>query len=441
MEFWLDIAAIAALVLLIVCMTRKNPVAFFPIGSVLLVLVWGGISVAYLETGTYAPELMLETHRTGATFRFVLAIALFVLAYWAVFRALLNRKWMSRLDGESARLRSAARLALPMILTALAATLLLAIFVPRETIDSRSQYLLNNPNFLRDKLLAYLPLVTLILGMGCGLARTVRTRSLGYATALLILVVLYLFGNKFSEITEAFFLFCIPLVAMIHAYPMDRSVFGLNQRRQILVAGCALLVLVSMGILRQSNHLQSTYADSNGMQYLFQRIFIAQGGIYWYTDNEIIHEPSQPRLTEFIQFVRDEKYFKNSSLMYLMSQAIGYDPTRKIFTIDNSLFTGAFPSIFFIVGGRYGPFFLCPLTGAIVAAVTAYSLRKMLQGQLLLAILAFSVFVPVQSFASGAEFTGFFTLGMAAKLFLLLTAETYLLSRSMLGGDQPEEVL
>lgn len=441
MELWLDIAAIAGLVLLIARMIWKNPVAFFPIGSILLVQIWESISVAYLETGTYTPELLLETHRTGATFRFVFAIALFVLAYWATFRALLNRNWKSRLNAQSAKLNSATRLALPMILAALAATLLLAVFVPREAVDLRSRYLHDHPNFLRDELLAYLPTVTLILGLGCGLARTARARILGYTTMLLILTVLYLFGNKFSEITESFFLFCIPLVACIHFYPMDRKVFGMSLRRQMLFAGCAVLALVTMGVLRQINQAQLASSDTQGEEYLMQRVFIAQGGIYWFTDNQIVHGASQPRLAEFLQFVRDENYSKNSSLMYLMSLAIGYDLTWKIFTINNSLFTGAFPSIFFIIGGRYGPFFLCPLVGVIVGAITAYSLRKMLQGQLLLAVLAFSIFAPVQGFASSAEFTGFLSWGFATKLFLLLTAEAYLFSRAMIVGGQPEEAM
>ncbi len=422
-------------------MAWKSTHAFFPLGSILIVLVWQGISVAYLEVGAYSPELMVETHRSGATFRYVIAICNFILAYWITMRFIVSPAWLGRMDRFEERMVQAARWALPLILASLAAVLLLLLKAPREAVDSRSQYLMLNPDLLRDTLLTYQPLTTLVLGIGTGLARNEKVRTVGICTFIAMIVTMYVYGNKFSEIAETLFYFCTPLAALMRFYPMDRRILGMNLRRQALVIGTIFCFAVTSGIIRQANYLSTTGADAQGSQYLMERVFILQGGIFWSTDNDAIHGKYQPGLREFATFVRDVDYHQDSSLMYLMSRAIGYDLTYKIFTIDNSLFTGAFPAIFYVIGGRYGPFYLCLVIGAGIALITGYCIRKLLSGQVALAIVAFSVFLPIQSLASGAEFTPLLSKGLAAKLVILVVLEAYEMHKRAVKAESPKEAV
>ncbi|MGA2539152.1 MAG: DUF6418 domain-containing protein [Terracidiphilus sp.] len=427
MPLWLNAGLVGIFALLVWRMAKDNACALMPIASISLVLAWQGISIAYLESGVYSPELMLTSHPTGGTARYVGAIVSFLGVYWIVFRTMVSRRWLAQCSCPPERMERAARLALPIILLTLAATFVLLCYAPREAIDSRSKFLLENPVLMRDRLLDYQPYLALILGFATGITQRAGTRALGYSTLLLMLLVLYLYGNKFSGITETFFLFSMPFVALLKMYPVDRRVWGVTARRQGLLVTAALLIAVTEGQVREIKYLQSTGGEGG---YLLERVFILQGGIWWITDDQAVNGVYQPGLREFAEFVRGEHYFQDSSLMYLMTRAIGYDLTYKIFMFDDSLFTGTFPAIFYEIGGRGGPVLFSALTGLIVAVAAGYATRKILRGQALLALLACGIFLPLDNLASAAEFTPLLSLGLLAKFGLVLLVESMTLMRS-----------
>jgi len=425
MAFVLNIALIGIFVLLVLGMYKDNPYALMPVVSVAIILAWQGVSVAYLETGAYSPELMLTTYWTGATIRYVLAIVSFLLAYWAVFRLIVNRRWIRSHQGNAQSMNNAERFAAPLIFICLLGILVLLVYAPRGAIDSRSKFLVDNPNSLRNLLLGYQPYLTLVLGYASGVTSKPRIRMLGYASLLLMLLVLYLYGNKFSAIVETFFYFCLPFLALVKFRPIDRKMFGWTMRRQLVVAGAVLLLTVSAGVVRQVQYVHSSGTQNAGAEYLAQRVFILQGGIWWHTDNEAIHGSYQPGFKEFRNFVRNENYFPDSSLMYLMTKAIGYDLTYKIFMIDDSLFTGTFPSIFYEIGGKTGPVLLGGLTGIILALAAGYATRKILLGQVMLTIVAIGIYLPISDVASAAEFTPLASYGLLTKIGIVVCLELY----------------
>jgi hypothetical protein len=241
MVFLFNIALIGIFVVLVLLMYKGTPYALMPVASIALVLVWQGVSVAYLETGAYSPELMLATYWTGATLRYVLAIVSFLLAYWAVFRLIVSRSWIKAHQGNALSLTNAERFAAPLIFACLIGILVLLCYAPRGAIDSRSKFLVENPVFLRDLLLGYQPYLTLVLGYATGITSKPRTRLLGYVSLLLMLSVLYLYGNKFSAVVETFFFFFLPFLALLKFRPFDRSLFGWTMRRQV-AAACAVLI-------------------------------------------------------------------------------------------------------------------------------------------------------------------------------------------------------
>jgi hypothetical protein len=194
-------------------------------------------------------------------------------------------------------------------------------------------------------------------------------------------------------------------------------------RRQILIGTAVLLLIITGGLLRQIQYLQSSGSETAGIQYIAERVFVLQGGIWWNTDNSAVHGLYQPGFKEFADFVRGEGYFTGSSLKYLMSRAIGYDLTNKIFTIDNALFTGTFPAIFYEIGGRFGPVLFGALSGAIIAVFAGYATRKVLQGQVLLTIVALGIYLPISNIAAAAEFTPLASLGLLAKIGVVACLE------------------
>lgn len=425
MAFLFNIALIGIFVFLVLRMYKDTPYALMPVASIAIVLVWQGVSVAYLETGAYTPELMLTTYWTGATFRYVLAIVSFLLAYWAVFRFMVSHRWIMSHQGNTQSMNNAERFAAPLIFVCLAGILAMLGYAPRGAIDSRSKFLVDNPIFLRDMLLGYQPYLILVLGYASGITTRHRTRMLGYASLLLMLLVLYLYGNKFSAVVETFFYFCLPFLALVKFHPIDRKMFGWTMQRQLVVAAAFLLLVVSAGLVRQIQYLHASGAQSEDTGYLAQRVFILQGGIWWNTDNQAIYGTYQPGFKQFADFVRKENYFDDSSLMYLMTRAIGYDLTYKIFTVDNSLFTGTFPSVFYEIGGKSGPVLFGGLSGILLALAAGYATRKILQGQVLLTIVSLGIYLPVSDIASAAEFTPLASIGLLSKIGIVVCLEVY----------------
>lgn len=431
MAFWFHLALMAAFASLAWRVFRDNAYTLMPIASITLVLLWQGISVAYLEKGVYSPELMITTYATGATVRYFFAVCSFLLAYWLTFRRVVPQGWVVQLNAESGRTEAAARSAKLMIAVCALLIGILLWYAPRGSIDSRSKFLVENPVYLRDTLLDYLPFIALVLGFASGVARTPKVRGFAYSIFLLMLVMLVMYGNKFSAITEEFFLYCTPYVALARAYPFDRRVLGLTVKRQVLLVTAFLLVAIGIGIVKQIRYLDATHSANGGTGYLAQRVFVLQGGIFWKTDNDIVHGIYQPGLRQFAEFVKESNYHLDASLMYLMTRAIGYDLTQKIMNIDDSLFTGTFPSIFYVIGGRYGPVILCGLVGLIIGLSAGYMTRKVMRAQMLRALIAFSLFLPLVNLASAAEFTTLLSFGFLAKVVLVGLIELYQMVRAL----------
>jgi hypothetical protein len=436
MSLLFNFALVGLLAVIAWLMFRDSPCALLPIASITLVLVWQGTSIAYLESGAYSPELMLATYSTGATLRYAIAVGIFLLAYWFTFRSLMSPRWLAARKNAEQRLQRAERFAMPMIMACLLLIVVLLAYAPRATVDSRSKFLVENPIFLRDQILNYQPYFTLILGYATGITSRSRVRAFGYLILFLLLLTLFLYGNKFSGILESFFFFCMPFLALTKLRPMDRVVFGLTVRKQILVAVAGMAVLISAGLFRQLQYARQTGAESAGTAYLTERVFVLQGGIWWNTDNLAIHGLYKPGFREFLDFTRGENYYSDSSLMYLMTRAIGYDLTYKVFMIDDSLFTGTFPAIFYEIGGRLGPPVLCAFSGIFIAILAAYLTRKILSGQALLVVVAAGLFVPLSNIASAAEFTPLLSLGLLAKFCILVLLEINSFLESQVGALQ-----
>lgn len=417
MLVFISCAAIGFLVWFMWRMYRSHPYSIYPILFPCIILVWEGVSVAFLESGVYSPELYITTRWTGATLRYVAALFTFLGAYWIVFHFMVSGKWRERVT-KSAPEEAPELVNWAICALGLATGLVLLYYMPSGPVESKSKYIVENPQAIRDFVLKYMPFIGFALGFAAANTRNLACRFATYASAVCILGSLVLFGNKFSGLISFFAPMFLTYAAIATFAPAERKLFGLNQKQQAW-AGAAALV----GIMAFSMAKYLAVADLAGMDYLIERVFILQGGIWWYTDYQAFFGSYHPGFDAFVEFSRQHDYHKNSSLMYLMSRAIGYDLTYKIFFVDISLYTGAFPAVFYELFGKTGPVVAGAVAGAATGICNAYLVRKILRRQFILAMVAFSLYLPIMSVMDGGEFTQLFSYTLLVKLLVLLIIE------------------
>jgi hypothetical protein len=413
----INFASAGVILLLLWRIGRDNRFAVIPIFLPFLILIWEVVSVAYLELGAYSPELQFTTRQTGATLRLVFALSCFLMAYWLVFRAIVSRKWLAQMPNDTGGSDNVEALAWWMTAAAIATAFLLLANIPPGVLESRSRALVEHPSFLRDKLLAYHPIVGLVLGFAAGVTARSRTRLLSYAGFALHLLTLYLYGNKFSGLLAFVFPFALSFLPLVYRLDRERTVFGLGIGVQVAIASTFVAAMIGMGIYRYFIILESA---AHG--YVMTRVFVLQGGMWWFTDYTATHGSYLPGPRSLIDFTVAQNFHPNSGLMYLMTRAIGWNLTKKIFFVDVSLYTGTFPSLFYVLGAA-GPPSLCAFLGVVIGSVSAYLTRKILRLQLWRMLLALTLFLPVFSLLDPGEFTQLYSIAFPVKLAAILLAE------------------
>jgi hypothetical protein len=200
---------------------------------------------------------------------------------------------------------------------------------------------------------------------------------------------------------------------------MKRPVFGVGLRGQSIFATFFMLFLFAAGIYRYVSR-----AGFDIKEYLINRLLVLQGGLWWFTDFNATHGLCQSGMQGFTDFIKSIDYDRNLSLIYLMTKAIGEELTHKIVFIHHNLYTGAFPAIFYEIGGITGPVFFSFLSGIIIALISGYLIRKLIKRQLILVLVAFYIYIPVISILESGEFTHLFSIKTIIKLLTLFWLES-----------------
>ncbi len=415
----LNFLAVGVIPYLLWRMYRSNPYSVLPIIFPVIMLIWQGLSVAYLETGVYSPELLQITQYTAGTLRFVAAIGIFLAAYWFVFERIVSGR-MARLKTNNIVIRlTNERFNIVVVLVAGIAGIVLLNGAPSGIVLSRSLYLVENPSFARDLIFKYLPVITFLLGLAAGATRKQTTRSTCFAVLFFHLYILFLYGNKFSGLYGVVSFFVISFVSVTLLIPMQRPVFWVSLRVLVLVALALFCGLITIGI---SKYI--AIDDLVAKEYLFDRLLILQGGIWWHTDYLANYGTDHPGMEGFLSFMTSVDFHPNTSLMYLMTRAIGHDLTYKIFFLHGSLFTGAFPAIFYEFFGLPSLILFSALSGMGIALISGYMVRKLLKGQLLSLVVAFSLYLPIIIVLDAGEFLQLFSVNFAVKVYALLFVES-----------------
>jgi hypothetical protein len=376
-----------------------------------------GISVAYLETGVYSSELFLTTQQTGATVRYVLAISAFLMAYWFIFKLIVNKKWIAYQKNRFLEKRNIEIINKFIVIIGIATAILFLSYVPREVVGSRNIFLVENPSIVRDFIWKYMPFIGLYLGFAAGSTKSSITRIYSYMGIILIVLALYGFGHKASAIFSFICNFIISFFILVKFIPMRRQVFRIELRGQLIFAVIAMILIIVMGIYRYVD-----IAEYNITEYLINRIFVLQGSIWWFTDYETFHGLGQINIIDFIDFIFSIDYEKNLSLIYLMTKAIGTDLTYRIVFIHHGLYTGAFPASFYIFGGE-GPVLFSILSGIVIAVASGYLVRKLIKRQIILSAVSFYIYIYMIAILESGEFMHLLTIKLIMYVLLLFFLE------------------
>ncbi|MEQ6121660.1 DUF6418 domain-containing protein [Reichenbachiella sp. MALMAid0571] len=159
----------------------------------------------------------------------------------------------------------------------------------------------------------------------------------------LISIILFfiLAGNKFSALFS--------IITNFLVSPTFLGVFDTISFKRLLKIGFAIIGFFLITILIQSNTYglsSEAYGEYKIFSYLFQRVFVLQGEIWWKTFQDVIMEGNfngshfQEELNAIL-FNNLEPY---TGLKYLMVEAANGDFIYEILE-GNYLYTGAFPAI------------------------------------------------------------------------------------------------
>lgn len=398
---------------------RENRFSIIPILFPSIILCWQGLSVAFLETGVYSPELYMTTLYSGGTIRFVSAVLIFLFSYGWVFNFIVNDNRVVRRFGTVTDRISFESRNMFFVSVAFISGIILFIYAPNGEVLSRSRLLTENPVFIRDFIFKYLPAISFFLGLAAGTTKKQSIRSLCFVILFFYLYILVCYGNKFSGLFGVISFFLIAYYTMMRLFPIKRPVFWITARKQLLIGVLIFTIFMGLGI--------GKYLGSGGgaeaAQYLFERVLILQGGIWWHTDYVAMFGIDRPGFNDFYSFMKSVEFHPNSSLMYLMTKAIGHELTYKIFFLHGSLYTGAFPAIFYEFFGFLSVIIFSAVSGGCIAFASGYLIRTIVRRNVLLLVGAFYIYVPIVNIMDAGEFLQLFSINLLIKIMLVCMLE------------------
>jgi len=206
----------------------------------------------------------------------------------------------------------------------------------------------------------------------------------------LLMVYMFLTGNRFSAFYSFGSFFIVPLSAAIAAEIKDKrskvpfSWIGRSfQTRDLVAFGAIVLLALVVTVLGIYNNLANVrgYQDSEILSQFWERLLVQPSELGWTSYERIFSLGHwQPdRVFDFLfQMPLDPN--RNTTPQYLMLQTIG-EPRTYEHISGGFQFAGGFPEIFFEL---FGPIYAWPFifgSGYISAALTALIVKGVIQGR------------------------------------------------------------
>lgn len=226
-----------------------------------------------------------------------------------------------------------------------------------ERFDYTRQY--GGPLHLR--LIDWGPMLAFQLGLFMTLP-AMRGSRFGLRFAALfgaLLIYLFVVGHRFSSFFAYSSFFMIPIGAML-LQPRQKGAESRSLTRILLylaLAAVGLGVLVAVALIHSYTVVRGAEIDLVRFK-LIQRILVQQGEMWWATYQRVfVHGDWDGALAMFKLFVEPFNPSSNSTMQYLMEQALPLDRAHALLT-QGQTYTGGWPEVLFEIGGPAGGFFL-----------------------------------------------------------------------------------
>lgn len=240
-----------------------------------------------------------------------------------------------------------------------------------------------------------------------------------YLSLSLIISSLLLYGHKFSGIVSFFGAFAISfLVISKNTFSKHRST-KITFRYKVYFSLVCLVLIFALGISRYVK-----LANYDFSEYLKNRVMISQGEMWWVIDYLQALPQSDINLENFVSNFTNSNYTRNYSLIYLMEKAIGESLTHDIVSEHHNIYTGGFPTIFYIFG-RQGPIIFSCLSGFLSAIICGYLVRKIINRQYIFIVPYFYIYLYILTILQSGEFIQILTTKFTCYLFVVLLAEYF----------------
>lgn len=395
----------AAFMLGFLYLLANRPVIFFSFFFILFTMAWRTCSVMFIDIAgpVYSSQTLRYIGPGAATCLQTLAYFLTVIPFFLVLRPSLVRTWARESDQRAA---ASGMLTLSGMTVLVSSFFLLWLFVdlvrhgtiPLLAHMERFVYTSENAGPAHRWLIAYGNFVAFWWGMMLAAERLRNGKFDFRYPALLAVLLVYLFltGNRFSAFYSFGSFFLMPLSAVVavaaggdqeRPFAYARRFFG---RRELIAFGiisALLIVVVTIGIYNNLANVRDFQSAEIKTQ-LFERTLIQPGEIGWISFQRVFEFGQwQPyRVFDFL-FQSPIDPNRNTTPQYLMLATIGEPRTFE--HISGGLqFAGGFPEIFFELFGPVFAWVFVAVAGFIAAGLTALIVKGTIQGRYISAFMA-----------------------------------------------------
>jgi hypothetical protein len=383
----------------------NRPVIFFSFFFILFTMAWRTCSMTFIDIA--GPIYSSQTYRYvgpgTVTCLQTLAYFLTVIPFFLLLRPSLVRAWDRGSDDRAA----APGMLTLSDMTFLVSSLFLAwLFVdlvrhgpiPLFAHMERFVYTSENSGSAHRWLISYGNFVAFWWGMMLA-AERLRNRRFDFrypALLAVLLVYLFLTGNRFSAFYSFGSFFLIPLSAVVAVaaggdqekpFAYARQFLGRRELIAFGVISALLVVVITIGIYNNLANVRDFESTEIGAQF-FERTLVQPGEIGWLSFQRVFEFGQwQPyRVFDFLfQFPINPN--KNTTPQYLMLTTIG-EPRTFEHISGGFQFAGGFPEIFFELFGPVFAWGFVAAAGFITAGLTALIVKGTIQGRYVSAFMA-----------------------------------------------------
>ncbi len=386
--FWVFIFYLAA----------YRPVIFIGLFFVLFTLLWRTASTAFIDLAgpVWSAQTMRFVGPGLATPLHVLAYFVTIVPFMFVLRADQIRAWHQDRDGREAAPSQITLADITFILSSLFLAWLFADLIRRGSIPffaetERYEYTRNTGGPAHRWVVTYGSFLSFWWGVmfASERLRTGKTRLRHLCLLAILIVYIFMTGNRFSAFYSLSSYFIIPLAAVVAQTETTRSSIPFHwvtqafKRREvtILATGLSLVVVLAATAIVHNLVAVRGYRGAEVRSEFWERVLVQPSEMGWISYERVfVLDQWQPDRAFNLLFQTPLDPGKNTTPQYLMLETIG-EPRTSEHIYKGFQFAGGFPEIFFEL---FGPFYAWPIllgSGFITALLTAHIVRGTLQGR------------------------------------------------------------